>query len=88
MIFWIENTFYILSFVLYCMCLVPYIYVRMLVNILMVASGPNFKSAIGIWFGWVLGGLFFLLYTLLMDTYRYITILCDPKEDGDDFDKK
>ena len=88
LIFCIENVFYIIYFVLYCLCLIPYIYVRLLVNILMIASGPKFKTAMMIWVGWVLGGLFYLLYTLIMDTYRYINILCDLKEDQDDFESK
>jgi hypothetical protein len=85
LLFWIENVFYLGGFALYSLSMIPYIYFRILINILLVANGPNMASALGIWLAWTVLGLLYLLYVAVHDTYRMVTILCDSKEDGDDF---
>jgi len=77
LLFWIENIVYLSSFLLYSLLLIPYIYFRMLVNILLVANGPNIRSAIGIWLLWSIFGPFFLIWVTMGDIYRMVTILCD-----------
>jgi hypothetical protein len=60
--------------------LAPYIYLRIMVNILRAAT---LLSALGNILLWVFIGPFFLTYCLCNDMYFYSKILCDYREDDD-----
>lgn len=81
-IFWLENMWYIFNFFLYEIALVPFIYLRLIYNIVRVAETKNAIVLITIW---VPFGPFFLSYGVLKDMYFYFKILCDYKEDDDAF---
>ena len=65
---------------LYELLLIPLIYVRIVQNIIKVAT---VLDAIGKVCIWLFIGPFFLLFTLVIDLYYYCKILCDYKEDDD-----
>lgn len=81
-IFWLENIYYIFEMFLYELALVPYIYFRLIINIVKVAET---KNAIGLLFLWIPIGPFFLTYGVMKDMYFFFKILCDYKEDDDAF---
>ena len=81
-IFWLENFYYILELFLYELALVPYIYLRLILNIAKVAEVKNAVWLISLWIPF---GPFFLGYGVLKDMYFYFKILCDYKEDDDAF---
>ena len=80
LIFWVENIYYITVMLLRELLLVPFIFLRIMVNILRAAK---LFSAIGNIFVWVIIGPFFLLYCVLNDMYFFSKILCDYREDDD-----
>ena len=58
--------------------LIPYIYFRMIFNIMKV---EKFLSGILFSFSWLIIGLPYLLYTAGVDVYNYFKVLCDYRED-------
>ena len=78
-IFWLENVYYIVTFLLYELLLVPFIYLRLIFNILRVET--NICNAIGLSLAWLLIGPFYLLLGLIQDMYYYNKVLCDYHED-------
>jgi len=81
-IFWLENTYYIIELFLYELALVPFIYLRHIALIIKVAE---LKNAIWLEALWIPIGPFFLIYGVCKDIYFYFKILCDFKEDDDAF---
>ena len=78
LIFWLENFFYIFYMFLYELMLVPFIYLRLVFQIIAVAEFLDAFSKICIW---LMIGLFFLIYNLVIDMFYYFKILCDYKEE-------
>lgn len=62
-IFWLENLYYIVTFLLYELILVPLIYLRLIFNILRVET--NICNAIGLSLAWLIIGPFYLLLGLI-----------------------
>ena len=58
--------------------LIPYIYFRMIFNIMKV---EKFLSGILFSLAWLIIGLPYLLYTAGVDVYNYFKVLCDYRED-------
>ena len=72
-IFWLENVTYFLPVMIISeILLVPYIYIRMVFNIMRVETPLN-----GIWFSayWLIIGLPYLLYTGAVDIGYYFIVL-------------
>jgi hypothetical protein len=80
LIFWIENIYHIFVKLLWELLLVPFIYLRIMVNILRAAT---LLSALANILLWIFIGPFFLAYCLCNDMYFYSKILCDYREDDD-----
>lgn len=80
LIFWLENTIYILVTLIYELLYVPFIYIKVLFNIIRLAS---FLNMLFLLFLWTLFGLFFLLSALCKDMFYFIKILCDYKIEDD-----
>ena len=77
-IFWLENCIYYIPLqVITEVVLIPFIYLRMVYNIMKVES---FLPGIGFSSLWLLIGLPFLLYTAAFDVYFYFKVLCDYRE--------
>ena len=79
LIFWFENLIYYIPLMLLTeIVLIPYIYLRMIFNIMKVEkllSGLLFSVS------WLIIGLPYLLYTAGVDVYNYFKVLCDYRED-------
>jgi len=82
MIFWLENTVYLVFMFLYELLLVPFIFLRLIYNIFRVET---FFYALLLVCLWLFFGLFYLLYNVGVDMYYFFKILCDYKEDDDAF---
>ena len=76
MIFWLENlAFYIPYMLIYELLLIPFIYLRLIYNILRVED--NRLNALLLVISWIFIGVFYLLYYLLVDMLYYFKILYD-----------
>ena len=76
MIFWLENlVFYIPKMFVYELLLIPFIYLRLIYNILRVED--NRLNALLLVLIWVFIGVFYLLYYLVIDMSFYFKILYD-----------
>ena len=76
MIFWLENlVFYIPKMLIYELLLIPFIYLRLIYNILRVED--NRLNALLLVLIWILIGVFYLLYYLVVDMLFYFKILYD-----------
>lgn len=75
-IFWFENTFYILALLVQELLFVPLIYIKVMFNIIRLAS---FLNMIFLIVSWTFLGLFFLLLGVSKDMFYFIKILCDYK---------
>ena len=76
MIFWLENlVFYIPKMLVYELLLIPFIYLRLIYNILRVED--NRLNALLLVLTWVIIGVFYLLYYLMIDMSFYLKILYD-----------
>ena len=79
LIFWFENLIYYIPLMLLTeIVLIPYIYLRMIFNIMKV---EKFLSGILFCVSWLIIGLPYLLYTAGVDVYNYFKVLCDYRED-------
>lgn len=79
-IFWFENTFYMVSLLIYFLLLVPYIYFRIIVNIVRYVK---FVNALWIMAFWIMIGPIFLLYAVANDMFLFVKTLCDYKDEDD-----
>ena len=76
MIFWLENLlFYIPKMLIYELFLIPFIYLRLIYNILRVED--NRLNAILLVLIWIVIGMFYLLFYLVIDMLHYFKILYD-----------
>lgn len=73
-IFWLENVFYIFFFFMYEMILCPYIYIKVLFNIMVMTSFLQFFPLV---LFWLVTGPFILFYALGKDMFYFVKILCD-----------
>ncbi len=80
LIFWIENIYYVLEMLLIELVLAPFIYCRLIINIIRTTTIGN---AIILLTCWILLGPFFLVFCIFNDMYFYSKILCDYREDDD-----
>ena len=84
MIFWLENTLYYIPFmIIYEVLLIPYIYLRMVFNIMKV---EDFFPGLGYSSVWLMIGIPYLLGAAVIDVYYFFKVLCDYRED--EFDDK
>lgn len=80
LIFWIENIYYVLEMLLIELVLVPFIYCRLIINIIKTTTIGN---AITLLTYWICCGPFFLFFCVLKDMYFYCKILSDYRENDD-----
>jgi uncharacterized membrane protein len=78
LMFWAENFFYIMTFVGYELMLIPFIFVRVIYNLMRLASLLNFLRIL---FVWLIFGSMALVFFALKDTFYFIRILCDYQEE-------
>jgi hypothetical protein len=88
LIFWLENVaYYIPKMIAWETLLIPFIYLRLVFNILRVEYKLWYKLWIA--FVWLFIGPFYLIFGLLKDMYYYLLLLCDYHEhDNDDAEQK
>jgi len=79
-IFWTENVIYVLFMLAYELALAPFIYVRVIYNIMRLAGVLNMLILIPLW---LVIGLFYLLYGVFKDMFYFFKILCDYKDEDD-----
>jgi len=77
-IFWLENTLYFIALGVYEIILLPFIYIKVIYNIIRVAS--PIKKVPFITF-WLIIGPFFLIYGLFNDLLNLLRILWDYHEE-------
>ena len=83
--FWFENMFYIMVFILNEILLFPLIYIKVAINVVYLAS---WLMLVPLLLFWLLVGPFVLIYSLSKDLFFYIKILCDYQDDEDQFKEK
>jgi hypothetical protein len=71
--FWFENIFFILAFIIQVTLLVPLVYLKNFLAIISAESRSLVKLLYVI--GWLLVGIFITIYLALRDVYYYIKIL-------------
>ena len=74
LMFWIENFFYIIAFLVYEILLVPLIYLRVLYNIVRLSGILMLLPLVIIW---LVSGLFVLIFGVVKDTIYFLIILCN-----------
>ena len=74
LMFWVENFFYIIGFMVYEFVLVPLIYFRVLYNIIRLSG---FLMMLPLVFIWLITGPFVLLFGVFKDTFYFLMILCN-----------
>ena len=84
-IFWMENVFYIIAFVVYEICLCPIIYFKVLITIGFMAS---ILRLIPLVLFWIFAGPFVLMYHVGKDVFYFLKILCDYMDEEDQFKEK
>lgn len=84
-IFWLENVAYIFSFLIYEFMLCPVIYLKIFLNIIILAG---WLKVIPLLFFWMFVGPFVLLFAICKDLFFYIKILCDYQDEEDQFKEK
>ena len=72
-VFWLENIAIILAFFIYLLILMPFIYIRMFLNILRATIHPKMKILCSIL--WILIGLCILFIICFKDTIVFIMLL-------------
>lgn len=77
-IFWFENLLYIILFFGYEVVLIPFIFFRVIFNVFKLAG---FFRFLYIFFIWLVFGFLTLVYYALKDTFYYIRILCDYRDE-------
>lgn len=82
MIFWLESLVYVFVFIAYEFALVPIIFLRLIFQIIRVAP---FLEAVPLVIVWLIVGVPFLAGNLFADIGRFFKVLCDYKEDDEDF---
>jgi hypothetical protein len=76
LIFWIENIFYIIGFLIYEWVLVPFIFFKVLFNIIRNAGILMFLPLLIVW---IIVGPFLLIYDVFRDTGYFIVTLCNDQ---------
>ena len=84
-IFWLENIVYILVFLIYEVSLVPFIYVKVSINIIRLATFFNMLFLLSLW---ILFGILFLIYGVFKDMFFFFKTLCDYKDEDDQYKEK
>lgn len=79
-IFWVENSLYLVAFLSYELLLCPYIYIKIFINIFRLST---FKWFWINFFFWLFAGIFMLLFAVAKDTFYFIKILCDYRDEED-----
>jgi hypothetical protein len=79
-IFWVENSLYIGGFFLYEMILCPYIYFKVVINVIRLST---WYLLIPMLVFWIIVGPFFLLFAVCKDMFFYIKIMCDYCDEED-----
>ena len=72
--FWIENLVFLMLQLIYELSLVPFIYLRVFINVFKIA---NFSELLKLLPFWTVFGLIYLMYGVALDMYYYFKILCD-----------
>ena len=79
-IFWLENMLYLLVFFLYELVLIPFIFFRVIYNILRMADVVSLVPLLFIWLG---VGPLFLFFGVFKDMFLFVKILCDYQDEED-----
>lgn len=77
-IYWVENFFFSLCFLIYEFVFLPLIYLKVFYNILKLANWDNLMQ---VFFIWLVGGPFCMLFNILTDFFNFMKILCSYDED-------
>jgi hypothetical protein len=85
LIFWIENTIYIIITFIYEIFFVPLIFLKVIFDIIRYAT---FLEMIFLLFSWLIFGMVFLIFGVFKDMFFFIKILCDYKDEDDDNEEK
>jgi hypothetical protein len=81
LVFWCENIIYLFMMFIYELILVPFIYLRVYYNILIMSS--SIPNALLLYSLWIPFGVLFLLYCVCKDMFYFLKILCDYKDEDD-----
>jgi len=73
LIFWMENIFYLLIFLVFEVVLIPFVYLKMLVVIPWATLGLFTSIFYEIF--WFIGGIVLLIFMALRDVYHFMWIL-------------
>lgn len=73
LMFWAENTFFISVFLLYSGFLMPFVYLKVLFNILRSSFGMF--TLIFFVIVWIIFGMIFLVFFIIRDTFIFMNIL-------------
>ena len=79
-IFWFENGFYFLFLFFYELVLLPFIYLRVIYNVIRMASACMLIPYVLLWF---FVGPFYLLVRLFIDLFYLGRIFCDTQHEED-----
>ena len=71
--FWFENIFFIIAFIIQVTLLVPFVYIKNFFIIMWASSGLLTKILYA--GGWLFVGIFITLFLALRDVYYYMKIL-------------
>ena len=83
--FWLENSLYILAFVLYELALIPVLYFKMLYHIVKQTKLLNMVLLL---ITWIPLGPLLLLSCLSQDLFYFMKLLCDFKDEYDELEQK
>jgi len=81
----VENFFFSIFFLIYEFAFLPFIYLKVFYNVIKLSNWDNLMV---VFFIWLIGGPFFLLFNITVDFYNFIKILCDTDEDEEALKEK
>jgi len=74
MMFWMENILFVSAFLVFELCLGPFVWIGCMINIIYCTNGM-FTTVYNT-FKWCLLGLLYLAFILIKDVYNLLKILC------------
>jgi len=77
MVFWTENLLYLISFLMYEAVQCPWIFVRVIYNVIKLATYLQIVPYIALW---LIIGPFMLIFGIFKDFFFFVKILCDYQE--------
>lgn len=83
--FWVENTVYIIGFLIYEFLMFPIVYFKIFLSLFFMAGITKF---IPFSLFWLFIGPFIIMGFIAKDMFFYIKILCDYQDEEDQFKEK